>query len=406
MSIMQRKKRVSIIGTVGVPACYGGFETLAEKLLVHLQDDYDMTVYCSATRYPKAERRRHFGKARLRYMPFDANGIQSLVYDPLCILHALMRSDVLLILGVSGAFLLPFVRLFTRKRIIVSIDGIEWKRGKWNKLARWYLWYAERLAVKYSHADISDNESIQDYTALRYNTLSRVIEYGADHTLRPEVTVADHKRYPFLARPYAFKVARIEPENNVDVVLEAYSTLADRQLVVVGNWSNSDFGRCVKRRYSAHGHLTLLDPIYDQRELDLLRANCALYIHGHSAGGTNPSLVEAMYLARPIIAYKVSYNRTTTEGKACYFSSAGELKHAVETTATAQWNSMGSEMHGIAVRRYTWRSIAAKYRDLIDRVVENEKPQVRNTITAETERVHHELELSHLSHIVSFHDKR
>lgn len=404
---MERKKRVAIIGTVGLPACYGGFETLAEKLVVNLDKHYDLRVYCSGKRYAKADRKPMFRRAKLTYVPLDANGVQSIPYDAISILHALFVADVLLILGVSGCFLLPFVRLFTRKRIIVSIDGIEWKRAKWSKLARWYLWFAERLAVKYSHADISDNESIQDYTAMRYNSLSRIIEYGADHTLRPTITPADVARYPFLAGRYAFKVARIEPENNVHVVLEAFAPLVKQTLVLVGNWNKSAYGQALRAQYAQHPHLVLLDPIYDQRELDLLRGNCSFYIHGHSAGGTNPSLVEAMYLGRAVIAYGVSYNRTTTEGRACYFRDARELRAHVLRMDETERLALGSAMEAIALRRYTWRTIANKYRDLIERVVElADKPRVRHAAPPALAAQYAQLGLTHLVQPSPFYEHR
>ncbi|MBT8327450.1 MAG: DUF1972 domain-containing protein, partial [Bacteroidia bacterium] len=169
---MNTKKRLAIIGTVGLPAKYGGFETLADHLVTHLNKDHDITVYCSKKKYAKEERIGSYRGANLKYINLDANGIQSIPYDTLSILHALFTSDVLLVLGVAGAWILPFVRLFTSKKIIISIDGIEWKREKWNLLAKLYLRWSEKMAVKYSHIDISDNESIQDYTALRYGTVS------------------------------------------------------------------------------------------------------------------------------------------------------------------------------------------------------------------------------------------
>jgi glycosyltransferase involved in cell wall biosynthesis len=113
--------------------------------------------------------------------------------------------------------------------------------------------------------------------------------------------------------PYACKVCRIEPENNVHVVLDAFSKLPRHTLVFIGNWNNSEYGRALREKYKDNTNMHLLDPIYDQRTLDVIRGNCFLYIHGHSAGGTNPSLVEAMYLGLPVIAFDVSYNRTTTD---------------------------------------------------------------------------------------------
>lgn len=365
---MQSKKRkMAIIGTVGLPANYGGFETLTSHLVENLDEVYDMTVYCSGKQYPAADRPDHYRGARLKYLPLQANGVQSIPYDTWSILHALFYADVLLILGVAGAWILPFVRLFTRKRIIISIDGIEWKRDKWSKLAKMYLYWAEGMAVKYSHCDISDNESIQDYTAVRYGSLSSVVEYGGDHTLKVAAGPEDVDRYPFLAKPYAFKVCRIEPENNLEMVLKAFSCFEQYPLVLVGNWAKSAYGSSLKKAYADHKNLILLDPIYDQREIDLLRGNASLYVHGHSAGGTNPSLVEAMYLGLPIMSFGVSYNRTTTEGRAVYFNSTEELTSLLYTTSPEALREIGQAMKAVADRRYKWGLIASKYQALVEK---------------------------------------
>lgn len=375
-----KKKKVAIIGTVGVPACYGGFETLAEHLIEHTAQEHDITVYCSGKKYAKSERQHNYKGARLKFLPFDANGIQSIIYDSLSILHALFYADVILVLGVAGAWLFPFVRLFSTLKIIVSIDGIEWKRDKWNKLAKLYLWWAESLAVKYSHIDISDNESIQDYTAIRYGSLSQIIEYGADHTIKVKMKGSDKKRYPFLQKTYAFKVCRIEPENNVHLILEAFAEMPKYTLVIVGNWNKSEYGTKLKEKYSNISNLVLLDPIYNQSELDLLRSNATLYVHGHSAGGTNPSLVEAMYLALPIVAFGVSYNRTTTAHQALYFSDKEELKSVVSETKFSELQRIGNLMKQIADGRYTWKIIADKYNYLIQKALQNKKKSNLNTL--------------------------
>jgi len=378
---MSEKKKVAIIGTVGVPANYGGFETLAEHLIEDLGNEHDITVYCSGKKYSKSQRSSTYKNARLKYIPLDANGIQSIFYDTLSILHALLYADVLLILGVPGAWLLPFVRWFTNKRIIISIDGIEWKRDKWNMLAKWYLFWAEGVAVKYSHIDISDNEAIQDYTAARYGSLSRIIEYGADHTLKVPVQGDNLKQYPFLASRYAFKVCRIEPENNVRMILEAFAASSAMPLVFVGNWDNSEYGQQLKAQYQSHPNIIILDPIYDQEQLDVLRSNATLYVHGHSAGGTNPSLVEAMFLGLPILAFGVSYNRVTTEHLALYFSNKEDLIAMLRETYTVRLKAIGENMAQIAKRRYTWSVIAAKYGQLIEEAIRtNQKPGVSSEI--------------------------
>lgn len=361
-------KKVAIIGTVGLPAKYGGFETLAANLVEQLGEKHEMTVYCSSKRYKGNERPATYKQAKLTYIPLEANGISSIFYDSLSILHALFFAEVLLILGVSGAWLLPFVRLFTRKKIIISIDGIEWKREKWGLFAKCYLWWAEKLAVRFSHIDISDNEALQDYTARRYKSLSRVIEYGADHARKVLPNTLDKQRFPFLSAPYAFKVCRIEPENKVGEILKAFSHTSSLPLVVVGNWSDSGYGRNLRNQYEHYPQLHLLDPIYDQRSLDAIRSNAYLYIHGHSAGGTNPSLVEAMYLGLAVITNGVSYNRVTTEGKAIYFHSSEELLAILRDIPSLEVRRIGAQMKEIALRRYTWEIIARKYDVLLEEV--------------------------------------
>lgn len=407
VSIMEQKKKVAIIGTVGLPANYGGFETLADHLVRNLDDKYDLTVYCSGKKYPAASRQKFYRKSRLVYLPLDANGIQSIFYDTLSIIHSLFYADVLLILGVAGAWLLPFIKILTNKKIIISIDGIEWKREKWNVMAKCYLWWAEKIAVRYSHIDISDNESIQDYTALRYGSLSRIIEYGADHTLSLKPTIADKTNYPFLKTPYAFNVCRIEPENNVHEILRAFSELPHHPLVIIGNWNKSDYGITLRERYRTYSNIIMLDPIYDQKVLDVIRGNALVYIHGHSAGGTNPSLVEAMYLGLPIIAFQVSYNKTTTENRALYFQDADKLKSIIQNVDVITLKEYGKVMRQIARRRYTWKLIASKYAHLIHEalLINAKSPVFAKTKSIDGE-VLLDLKAGHLMHTNMFFEKR
>lgn len=401
------KKRIAIIGTVGLPAKYGGFETLASHLVRQLSGKFDFTVYCSAKKYKKEERVDVFEGAKLEYINLEANGIQSIPYDTLSILKAIRKNDTLLILGVAGAWILPLVRLFTNKKIIISIDGIEWKRDKWSLFAKLYLWWAEKMAVRYSHIDISDNESIQDYTAIRYKTLSKVIAYGADHTLEVIPNEEDKLKYPFLHEEYAVKVCRIEPENNVHLVLRAFKNCSLKKLVIVGNWNNSDYGKKLKEEFKNVSNIFILDPIYDQREIDLIRGNASLYVHGHSAGGTNPSLVEAMYLGLPILAYHVSYNKTTTENKALYFSTEEQLTSLLQSISSFEMNDLAKEMKAIALRRYTWETIARQYTLLFQEVFAiKRKKSVYSEFKTIGESFFAENQLAHLSHNDMFYDKR
>ncbi|MEM8892743.1 MAG: DUF1972 domain-containing protein, partial [Bacteroidota bacterium] len=143
-------KKLAIIGTVGLPAKYGGFETLAHHLVLNWKNTFKTSVYCCAKNYPRNSRPESWKGARLIYLPCNANGWQSVLYDMMSILHAMLYTDILLILGVSGAIILPLIRLISKKRIIINIDGQEWKRPKWSKWAKAFLKFSEKLAVRYS----------------------------------------------------------------------------------------------------------------------------------------------------------------------------------------------------------------------------------------------------------------
>lgn len=172
-------KKIAIIGSVGIPANYGGFETLVEQLVIRLQHEFEFTVYCSGRAFVKRPKR--IGKVNLRYLPLNANGVQSVPYDMWSILSAVRYADTLLILGVGGCTLLPLLRWFgCRKRFVVNIDGIEWRRDKWSWAAKKYLRFAEKCAVKYADAIICDNRVIVDYLHSTYDAPCELIEYGAD----------------------------------------------------------------------------------------------------------------------------------------------------------------------------------------------------------------------------------
>lgn len=359
------KKRVAIIGTVGVPAKYGGFETLAHHLVEQLADKTDMTVYCSAKNYSKEERKETYKGAKLKYLPLSANGASSVLYDIFSMIHALIFADVMIVLGVSGALFLPFVKLISNKKVIVNVDGLEWRRAKWQGWAKKFLEISERIAVSVSDEIITDNEAIQKYVFDRYGFNSRLIEYGADHTSKVILTNDLVKKYPFLAGDYAFKVCRIEPENNIKEILVAFQNFGKMPLVLVGNWGHSWYSRSLYAEFKDVPNLQLLQPIYESNALNALRSNCKVYVHGHSAGGTNPSLVEAMYLGLPILAFDVIYNRITMEHEGRFFETAADLQELLNTVSNNELNGLAAKMESIAHRRYSWSVIANKYFDTI-----------------------------------------
>jgi glycosyltransferase involved in cell wall biosynthesis len=357
-------KKIAIIGTNGLPANYGGWETLTEYLTKHLSQEFDITVFCTSTAY-KEKKSMHNG-AKLKYLSLKANGIQSIPYDIVSIFKSLFFADTLLILGVSGCVILPFIKLISKKKIIVNIDGLEWKRAKWGKATKWFLKLSEKLAVLNSDVVLTDNTVIQDYVKDTYGKDSTLVEYGADHCTKIAISESVQKSFPFLSERYAFKVCRIEPENNIEMILKAFSKTKNLNLVIIGNWGNSDFGENMRKAYSKFNNIFLLDPIYDQHILNQIRSNCYIYIHGHSAGGTNPSLVEAMYLELGIVAFGVNFNVATTENEGLYFNNEMELLNVIDNLHhdKIDLNNYKIKMKEIANRRYIWSIVASKYAEV------------------------------------------
>jgi glycosyltransferase involved in cell wall biosynthesis len=352
------KLRVAIIGTMGLPSRYGGFESLAQQLVDNLSGDFDFTVYCSGPEYK--ERPAEYNGARLVYLPLKANGGQSIPYDVLNYAHACRHADVLLVLGCSGSLALPLFRVFG-KPIILNVGGMDWQRSKWNPWVRRFLHLSEIVGARAADFLVSDNLGIAYHMRKAYQRETALIEYGGDHAETPDLTPALTEKYPFLERPYAFALARIQPDNNPELILHAFNQVPETDLVFVGTWNRSEYGRELKRRYEAFPNLRLLEAIYESTELNAIRGHCSLYVHGHSAGGTNPALVEAMHLGLPVAAFDVAYNRATTEDQAAYFNNVASLSSLLLAVPQSEWDAQRPRMKSIAHRRYAWKRIAFEY---------------------------------------------
>jgi glycosyltransferase involved in cell wall biosynthesis len=357
-------KKVAIIGSAGIPPRYGGFETLVQNLVNALQKEFIFFVYCSRRLYNKKERSAHQGNARLIYLPVNPNGAQSIIYDLISLIHAARKVNVLLILGVSGCLFLPPVKLLSSGKIITHVDGLEWKRKKWNPLVKLFLKLSEALAVKYSDEIVADNEAIKSYIINKYNKEPRLIEYGGEHALVLPAADDVKKRYIADRSKYALAVSRIEPENNIHVILSAFSEMPSRNIVIVGNWKNSRYGRVLRKKYAYYNNILMYDPVYDQDKINTLRTGCEIYIHGYSAGGTNPSLVEAMYTGRPVIAYDAVFNRVTTMNRAFYFKSKDDLVLLLNNMTARQLDEKGKNLKEAAIKKYRWKAVSEKYAGL------------------------------------------
>lgn len=232
--------RVGIISTVGIPACYGGYETLVENLISYKIDEgVEYQVYCS--RFAYKERPKKYKGAILKYIPVKANGPQAIIYDSISLFHAYFSCDVIMSLGTVGCFWLPFIKLFSSKKVIVNLDGLDDKREKWSIFAKKIISNARKIAARKADIIVGDNIVINDYIKEVFNRSSYLIEYGGDNA---KYYYEEEKlfKYGFKKGEYAFKVARIEPENKIDIILEAFSLIPSIQFVLVGNWNKVNMG--------------------------------------------------------------------------------------------------------------------------------------------------------------------
>jgi glycosyltransferase involved in cell wall biosynthesis len=357
-------KKVVIIGTNGIPSKYGGFETLVEYLAEYLSEKYMITIFCSSKTNP--DKLSEYRGCKLEYLSFKANGWQSIIYDIVSIFKSYKKFDKIIILGSSGTIVMPLFRKF-KKKFVFNFGGLDWERSKWGFFTRKFLKISESYGIKYSEYLISDNIGIQEYISKEYNRSSFLIAYGGDQVFKVAPLSHDLEKYSFLRKSYAFTVARIQPDNNIEMLLESFKGNCPIPLVFVGNWNSCSFGIRVKQSYSNFPNIILLDAIYDHREINLIRSNCKVYLHGHSAGGTNPALVEAMSLALPIFAYDCIFNRYTTNFQAEYFSNSDDLARMIVSISDKNLQEVGNRMFSVAKEFYKWEKIAEKYSEVLDK---------------------------------------
>lgn len=370
------KKKVVLIGTNGLPANYGGMETLAEYLARDLSKEYDLYCYCSKT--PKEKQIKEYNGTKLIYVPLKANGFQSIFYDGLTILRSLRKFDVLVVLGCSCPPALPFKKVAHKPIVLNAIGGREVEKIKGARLfarleiavKRWM----EGLQAKYADYVIIDNAVNVATFEQKHNVKALLAEYGGDHAQAEPITEETRLKYTFLGSPYDVTVSRAQEDMNIHMVIDAYRQVPERTVVIVSNWQKTEYGQ---KLYTEHAgkypNVILLNAIYNQKELNIVRSNATLYLHTHSMCGTAPSLVEAMYLGLPVICFKVPTNLETTEHKSVYFESVPELVEILKGLNEATLVKLKSDMSEIAWRRYRWKRISDIYKECIDKCIEEYK---------------------------------
>jgi len=364
--------KIAILGTRGIPNHYGGFEQCAEYLALGLvKRGFEVVVYNSHN-HPYQESEWNGVTLKHCYDPEDKLGTAGqFIYDFNCIRDLpKQHADVVLQLGYTSSSVWGW--LLPRNTVVTTnMDGLEWKRTKYSSKVRKFLLWAESLGVKYSDHLISDSIGIQDYLKEKYDAESDFIPYGANLFLEPHAEVLkDYNLQPYL---YDLLIARLEPENSIEIILDGVAMAeTGRPFLVIGN-HNTDFGNYLKDKFNRHHSILFIGGIYDINILNNLRYYSNVYFHGHTVGGTNPSLLEAMASNSLICAHNNSFNKYILGPDALYFTIKEEVAEImVHTDKTeGEFQTFLTNNNQKITDIYSWDTITGQYADHFIKITGN-----------------------------------
>ncbi|MFD1314945.1 DUF1972 domain-containing protein [Namhaeicola litoreus] len=315
---------IGIIGTKGIPNRYGGFEQFAEFLSVYLvEKGHSVTVYCPNHQSYKSKIYKGVNLV-FKTEPSFLGPSGQFIYDFHCLRHARKADfDILLQLGYTSNTIWWF--LLPKNAVVLSnMDGLEWQRVKYNYFVRRFLRIAEYLAVKSSDICISDSIEIKKYLRNKYKIDTAFIAYGAVPFEQPEASFL--KKYEVEPYGYSMLIARMEKENNIEMILDGYvKGGSEKPFIVIGDAEGNSFGRYLINKFKANSQIRFLGQNYNQEDLNNLRFYARAYFHGHSVGGTNPSLIEAMASQAFVIAHNNVFNKAVLNDDAFYFKNVEEV---------------------------------------------------------------------------------
>jgi glycosyltransferase involved in cell wall biosynthesis len=312
------KRKLLILGTRGIPAGHGGFETFAERLSLYLVErGWEVTVYCQVN-CPKI-RKKNWKNINLFHIPSPNNSsLSSIIFDYQSTIHALKEEGIILVLGYNTAIF--SILYWLKKRVsIMNMDGMEWWRSKWSFWQKLWLYFNERCGVIFSNHLIADHPQIKKYLKSYVSPRKiTVIPYGTEKVT--EVDKSWLKPYKIVPNQYVLVIARPEPENSILEIVSAFSSRKwGMKLVILGRYLPQTFSYHQKVMQAASNEVIFAGAIYEKELVDNLRFYALLYIHGHTVGGTNPSLVEALAAGSPVLAQDNAFNRWVAGDNAHYF---------------------------------------------------------------------------------------
>lgn len=360
---------IAMVGTRGVPAAYGGFETAIEEVGRRLAErGHDVVVY---TRGAEQKLATHLGMRVVHLPALPVKQLETLSHTGLSVMHLMTRRrpDATFVFNAANSPFLPLLRL-RRARVALHMDGLEWRRSKWGPRGKAYYRWAETFGVRTADALIADAPGIADYYAHQFRAPTELIRYGA-----PILDTAAESLIQAMGLTpggYHLVVARFEPENHVLEIVEGYrQSAATLPLVVVGSAPySSDYTARIQAAADGDDRIRLVGGVYDQQLLDALYFHALAYAHGHSVGGTNPSLLRAMGAATPVIAFDVPFNREVLDDDGWFFASPADAARAFEQaeadgTATRE---RGARSQRRAAAAFRWDDVTDAYEDLARRL--------------------------------------
>ena len=354
--------KIGILGTRGIPNHYGGFEQFAEYLSQYLVTEGDEVYVYNSHTHPYQETTWKGVHLIHQKDPEDQLGTAGqFLYDLNCIRDARKRDfDAVLQLGYTSSSV--WGKLLPKNAVIITnMDGLEWKRTKFSKPVRRFIKFAESLAITTSDFLIADSIGIQEHLQSAYGATSKYIPYGAHVFKTPEV--AKIEAYAVAAYAYNMLVARLEPENSIEVILDGVvASGSPMPFLVIGN-HNTAYGAYLKDKFKEATHIRFVGGVYNLEVLNNLRYYSNLYFHGHTVGGTNPSLLEAMASGALLVAHDNIFNRSILGDEALYFSDASDVAESITKVEKKRYAHFVGRNRNKIEEIYSWELINKQYRE-------------------------------------------
>jgi glycosyltransferase involved in cell wall biosynthesis len=351
--------KIAILGTRGVPNNYGGFEHIAGYLSRGLvQKGHDVTVY-NSSKHPYRDNEWQGVHIVHCFDPEYLIGVPGqFVYDLNCILDTRKKNyDIILMLGYTSSSVWGF--LYPQNSIIITnMDGMEWQRTKYSKPVRRFLKFAENLAVQSSSFHVADSPVMKTYLDKKYKINSKYIGYGAG--LNPAADEGLLNEYDLTKYEYFLLMARMEPENNIEMILDGYClTNSQTKFIIIGNTGNG-FGKYLVDKYKHNKQIVFLGAIFNEIKVKSLTAFCKLYFHGHSVGGTNPSLLDAMAAGAPLAVHDNDFNKSIIRDNALQFGNATDVCNLINSNKYLNGVHINNNYSTIK-NEFTWDQIIEQY---------------------------------------------